>query len=71
MTQYTDLMDDTTHTVKITSDTLVKGISNVIKHYNTAWNKGQSNPKPAIINISITMWKSSALENIVQSVSKP
>ncbi|KAJ6483434.1 peptidase S8/S53 domain-containing protein [Mycena sanguinolenta] len=60
MGQYQDLMDDTNRPTVIPSQYLVAGISNAIKHYTTV-----GNGRPAIINISITMWRSVALETIV------
>ncbi|KAJ7510819.1 peptidase S8/S53 domain-containing protein [Mycena galericulata] len=69
MKQYTDLMDDTTTVTEIASDGLVSGIANAIAHYDKVWNanQGAGSAKPAIINISITMWKSTALEQIVKA----
>ncbi|KAJ7727529.1 peptidase S8/S53 domain-containing protein [Mycena maculata] len=69
MQQYTDLIDDTTTVTQIASDGLVSGIANAIAHYDKVWNanQGGGSAKPAIINISITMWKSTALEQIVEA----
>ncbi|KAJ7763989.1 peptidase S8/S53 domain-containing protein [Mycena maculata] len=68
MQQYTDLMDDTTTITQISSIGLVSGITNTIAHYDKVWNakQGGGRAKPAIINISITMWKSPALEHVVE-----
>ncbi|KAJ7441066.1 peptidase S8/S53 domain-containing protein [Mycena galericulata] len=75
MGEYQDLIDDAPRSTEIPSDYLVEGISNAIKHYTTVWKMPpgslpppppKGNAQPAIINISITMWRSDALEKIVR-----
>ncbi|KAJ7863371.1 peptidase S8/S53 domain-containing protein [Mycena leptocephala] len=74
LTEYTDL-DSTAQSIlksKLTFQSVSEGIINVVEHYEQVWNGGRTSGvmKPAIINLSISMWKDGFFRTAVEAAIK-